>query len=81
MNHYLIVFDRSNSDVIRCEQYETRSEALQARFAAEREFGHSDDIEVVVLGARSQDAMRRTHSRYFKGLSQLLDAALPGLPA
>ncbi len=77
MNHYLIVFDRAESHVIRCEPFGTREAALTARFDAEREFGHTGDIEVVVLGARSPEALARTHSRYFKGLGQLFRAAVP----
>jgi hypothetical protein len=77
MNHYLIVFDRSKGDVIRCEQFSGRSEALKARFDAERDFRDNGDIEVVVLGANSPDALKRTHSRYFKGLGQLVRAAWP----
>lgn len=71
MNHYLVVFDRSKGDVIRMHRYADRGEALSARFAAEIEFRDDGDIEVVVLGAHSRDALKRTHSRYFKGLAQL----------
>lgn len=71
MNHYLVVFDRSKGDVIRLHRYADRGAALSARFAAEIEFRDDPDIEVVVLGAHSQDALKRTHSRYFKGLAQL----------
>jgi len=77
MNHYLIVFDRAESTVIRCEPFGTRGAALGARFDAEREFHHNSDIEVVVLGASSPEALTRTHSRYFKGLGQLFRATVP----
>ena len=81
MNHYLIVFDRARGEIVRSEQYETRSESLRARFDAEREFRSNDNIEVVVLGARSQEDLSRTHSRYFTGLSQLIRATLGEMPA
>jgi hypothetical protein len=81
MNHYLIVFDRAKRELIRCEPFETRSAALEARFSAEHTFRHNDDIEVVVLGASSPDVLTRTHSRYFKGLRQLIQASLAELPA
>lgn len=74
MNHYLIVFDRSRSAVLRCEAFSTRQAALEARFEAERELGRDSDIEVVVLGAASPEALERTHSRYFRGLRQLFDS-------
>lgn len=74
MNHYLIVFDRSKSAMLRCEAFKTRNEAVQARFEVERDLGHNADVEVVVLGANSPEALKRTHSRYFRKLSQLFDS-------
>lgn len=71
MNHYLVLFDRSKGDVIRKHRYADRGDALNARFAAELEFRNERDIEVVVLGVSSWDALKRTHSRYFQGLRQL----------
>jgi hypothetical protein len=81
VNHYLIVFDRSRSVILRNEAFSTRQAALQARFEAERELGRDSDIEVVVLGADSQETLRRTHSRYFRGLRQLFDSGLTEQPA
>jgi hypothetical protein len=77
MNHYLIVFDRAKGNVMRCEAFRSPSDALKARSEAESAFRGNDEIEVVVLGARSPEALRRTHSRYFKGLGQLLRSASP----
>jgi hypothetical protein len=71
MNHYLVVFDRSKALVLRHKRYSDRNEALEARFAAEREHRDEPDIEVVVLGAQSWEALKRTHGRYFKGFDQL----------
>ena len=74
MNHYLVVFDRSKGVVVRHHAYPGRVEALEARFAAEREFRDDPDIEVVVLGGSSWAAVKRTHARYFKRLGQLTTA-------
>lgn len=68
---------RTGGDVVRIEAFDTRPAALEARFEAESEFRGNGDIEVVVLGANSPDALRKTHSRYFKGLSQLVRAVRP----
>jgi hypothetical protein len=54
------------------QTYRQSDEALRARFAAEDEFRGNPDIEIVVLGARSWQALERTHSRYFKNLDQLI---------
>lgn len=71
MNHYLVVFDRSEGRVLRHKLYSDRNKALAARFAAERKHSGDSDIEVVVLGARSWEDVKRTHGRYFKGFGQL----------
>ncbi len=71
MNHYLVVFDRSKGAVLRHHLYSDRSEAISARFAAEREFSGNPNIEVVVLGARSWADVKRTHGRYFKNIGEL----------
>jgi hypothetical protein len=81
VNHYLIVFDRSKGTILRIEAFTARQAALQARFEAEHELGRDTDIEVVVLGADSQEALKRTHSRYFSGLRQLFDTEPLGQPA
>ena len=75
MNHYLVVFDRSKGSVLRHKRYNDRDEALAARFATEREHHADPNIEVVVLGARSWEALKRTHGRYFKGFDQLASTA------
>jgi len=75
MNHYLVVFERSKGTILRRQRYSDRNEALNARFAAEREHRGDPDIEVVVLGARSWEALKRTHGRYFKGFGQLASSA------
>jgi hypothetical protein len=74
MKHFLIVFDRSKGAIIRHRPYPGRVEALEARFAAEREFRDDPNIEVVVLGGSSWAAVQKTHARYFKRLGQLTTA-------
>jgi len=71
VNHYLVVFDRSRGTVVHHKRYADRNDALAARFAAEREHSGDPNIEVVVLGARSWEDVKRTHGRYFKGFGQL----------
>jgi hypothetical protein len=71
MNHYLIVFDRSEGRLLRFEQCSSSAQAMKARFRAERLHRDYPDIEIVVLGARSKDAVRATHARYFEGVGGL----------
>ena len=76
MWHYLVVYDRRQGQVIRHRAFRESDEALEARFAAEREFRGQPDIEVVVLSARSLASLSRTHARYFKGVAEIAQAAL-----
>jgi len=47
----------------------------ERRFALEREHRLEPHIEVVLLGARSEDVLKRTHARYFKTVRELVDSA------
>jgi hypothetical protein len=69
--HFLIVYDRDAGQLMRQMRFETSAEAMQARFAAETEFRGQSEIEVVALVAESEDALRRTHARYFLDLAAL----------
>ena len=53
------------------QRYETGSAAMEARFVAEAEFHGDANVEIVALAAASEDDLRRTHGRYFLGLSEL----------
>ena len=81
MKHYLVVYNRREGRIIRRGDYPRVDNALQARFAAEREFREDPDIEVVVLGAESWEALRHTHARYFQDVQQLAEDALTRVAA
>lgn len=65
MIYFLLVFDRRHGRLIGdVEEFSDADEAVRARFR--HESAHpGDDIEVVVLGAASREALENTHSRYF----------------
>jgi hypothetical protein len=71
MAHFLIVYDRDAGELLRQTRFQTSADAMQARFAAEMEFRGRPEIEVVALVAESEDALRRTHARYFLDLTAL----------
>lgn len=77
MNHYLLSFKRSSGrlTVEKFEGVDAGRTALRARFAAEAKFAGQDDVELVVIQARSEDEIRRTHSRYFQSVRQLTQTA------
>ncbi|GAB3210976.1 hypothetical protein ACQEU5_07815 [Marinactinospora thermotolerans] len=65
MTNVLVVYDRSSGRVLREQEYEGRRDALEARFAAEKEYRGRPSVEIVVLGASDREALRHSHGRYF----------------
>ena len=76
VHHYLLIYNRRAGEIIRHRSFGSTDTALAARFEAEREFRNDPDVEIVVLGADSWDALKLTHSRYFKRVQELADTAL-----
>lgn len=71
MTHFLLIYDREAGTLVRQEVFADGSEVMQARFRAEAEFADRRGIEVVALDAESEEALRRTHGRYFLSLAEL----------
>ncbi len=71
MKHFMSVFDRLGGRVLREEEFTDAREAMSQRFAAEQLHRGNPDVEVVVLGAESAEALRSTHSRYFSDVVTL----------
>lgn len=73
MSQFLIIYDR-NTGLLVGEETFTEGEhdrAIAARRLAEREYRGDRNIEVVLLGASNHSDLERTHSRYFRRLSEL----------
>ncbi len=76
MPQFLIVYNQLTGNVELTEYADdARHAALERRFALEREHRLEPHIEVVLLGARSEDVLKRTHARYFKTVRELLESA------
>jgi hypothetical protein len=72
VTYTLVVYDRAAGRLLDQRSFTHRSDALKARFQAEREYrGQEGNVEVVVLAARTVDDLMRTHSRYFCSLDEL----------
>jgi hypothetical protein len=69
MKHFIIVFDRSKGEILETIEFpdSERDASLTKRFALEREYAATPEVEVVSLGAASIEDLKRTHTRYFKG--------------
>ena len=68
MPYYLMRFDRSTLAEPAFEEFFDADEAHDRLDAAEREA--PANVDVVLFSARSVDALRTTHSSYFKGRRQ-----------
>jgi hypothetical protein len=71
VNNYLLVYDRALGKLLVEQEFSDRAAALRARFELERRHLGQKNIEIVVLGADSAEAIRRTHARYFRTAAEL----------
>lgn len=71
MAHFLLIYDRRAGKLMRQSQFKTDTEALDARFAAEAEYGARPDIEILAISAASEAELRRSHGRYFHTSEEL----------
>jgi hypothetical protein len=76
MSYFLLVYDRNAGQLRELKRFEDadRETALAERFARERDSEGRDDLEIVLLGAPSEEVLRRTHSHYFKTASEQLSS-------
>jgi spore cortex formation protein SpoVR/YcgB (stage V sporulation) len=70
---FLLVYDRTKGLLIEQQAFEERARAMRARFRAEIRYAGRPEIEIVALTAESEQELRRTHGRYFLGLTELAD--------
>jgi hypothetical protein len=76
---FLIEYQRSEGRIVTFKVFEDseQSSAETARLEIELELLHKGldgDHEVVLLQAESEEALRRTHRRYFEALSELVNS-------
>lgn len=73
--HFLIAYDHDARARVRMDEFTNGARAVEAYFDMEREFEDRPRVEVVLLGADSERAIRVTHPNYFddRPLEELLD--------
>lgn len=72
---YLIQYDRQLGQIVEMVQFvdADRQKAEDARLAMEIELSRNNNAnEVVLLEASSEDALKKTHGRYFSDIKKLL---------
>jgi hypothetical protein len=75
---FLIEYNRTQGRIVTIRQFddEQRREAEDSRLDIELALNRKGvNHEVVLLEAEGEDALRRTHQRYFADLTQLLKSA------
>lgn len=83
MKSFLIVYDTRAGTLLNMRVFEAGrdDEALRERFREEVAKNANDDVEIVVLRAASEDAIRQSHARYFSSSSELLSSTGASLRA
>lgn len=72
---YLIQYDRSLGELVRLEAFpsESKDGAAEKRLCVELDLlSRKVTQEVVLLEAKNEDELRKTHRRYFERLDQLM---------
>lgn len=64
--YFLIVYDVHNESIVDLQIFEDPDEASTAYSSLEATHRGAANIEVVLIGADSENTIRRTHSRYFE---------------
>jgi hypothetical protein len=78
MSVFLLEYDPATGEVVHLDVFEegNREAAMRERLRREKENVRAGlDRELVLLDAVSEAALRSTHSRYFKSLRELAEAA------
>ena len=72
---FLIEYDRPRGTIVQMREFDPASRKLaeDARLELELELNRKGvDHEIVILDAPSEEALRRTHSRYFESVAELV---------
>jgi predicted dinucleotide-utilizing enzyme len=75
---FLIEYDRSQGEVVTIREFDVSEREIVQNARLDMELRLNDagtEHEVVLLEAASQEALRRTHRRYFENLSELMKAS------
>ena len=68
IQHFLLVFDHEQGQLIDTEEFGTDGDAALSAYAAkEREYRDRERIEIVLVGSDSLETVRLTHANYFDG--------------
>jgi hypothetical protein len=77
MRYFLLVYDRRRAKIMQQREYPEgqRERALDDARRLQLQSIFDPAIEVVILGGKSFDDLKKTHSRYFKKAEEIISAA------
>jgi hypothetical protein len=75
VSHFLLVYDQKASRLLELREFASTRDAHRERRARELANLRDRNVEVVVLTADSEEALRRTHGRYFSSAGELIQRA------
>ncbi len=64
--HFLLTYDRSQRRLVDMERFRDGEKAVDLYEQRERHYAGQPHMEVVLLGAESEEAIRVTHPTYFR---------------
>lgn len=79
---FLVEYKRTSNDPAKLTEFandrieEAQNKRLELELAA---LARGEDVEIVLLEAQNQAAIRKTHRRYFESLEQFIRAPLLGV--
>jgi len=81
VNFYVLIYDQSSGRLRDVEHYgvDGAMAALARRFELDRQYAGEPSVEIVLLSAESEDALRQTHARYFSSVNQLAQKSVDDL--
>lgn len=69
---FLIDYDRRSGSIRLFKSFADSERQKAERLRLEMEIGAPADAEIVLLEAKDEETVRRTHARYFKTAAELL---------
>ena len=78
--HFLLVYEASTGELLRCEEFADAAVALAAFEAAEQAWREETDSRVVItlIGSDSLDTVKKTHPNFFGDMAGQVHDALLG---
>lgn len=75
MQYFVLIYDRKRGEITDHRAFARVGDALDDARRTQLGLGFEANIEIVVLGGKSYEDLKKTHSRYFKTAQEIINAA------